>query len=99
MEQAPEPRQAETIKDLNIIARALLQEISGNQSGALGGEIINNVQRSTGYMRPAVALVFAELAEQGILDRSLDNPQGGVALTAIGLDFLENFDELMPDKE
>lgn len=101
MEQGrrPEPRKAETPNDFKAIARSVLEAVSGNQTGALGGEIITGVHEVTGYEPAAVAAVFAEMGDQGVIERSMTNPAAGVVLTERGQVFFERFDELMPDHD
>ena len=99
MEQAAQPRKAESPNDFKEIARSMLGAVATNQTGALGGEIIASVQEATGYEPAAVAAVFAEMGDQGVLERSMTNPRAGVVLTEAGQAFFERFDDLMPDHE
>jgi len=48
--------------------------VAANMNGALGSQIIADVQALTGYEPTAVAAVFMELAEQGIVERSISDP-------------------------
>ena len=99
MEQAPQPRKAESPNDFKAIARSLLGAVSTNETGALGGDLIAAVQAETGYEPAAVAAVFAEMGDQGVIERSMTNPRAGVVLTESGQVFFERFDELMPDHD
>jgi len=94
-EQQPQPRKAETPLDYNSIAKAALDIVAANMNGALGSQIIADVQALTGYEPTAVAAVFMELAEQGIVERSISDPQAGVVLSEQGQIFHQNFDQLM----
>lgn len=99
MEQAPQPRQIESPNDFKEIARYLLKAVSENKTGDLGNKIIADVQAATGYEFAAVAAVFAELGDQGVVERSEARPHAGIVLTEAGQDLFERFDELLPDLE
>lgn len=99
-ERDPQSRKVETPQDFHEIAKATLDAVANNESGALGGEIITEVQQKTGYEPAAVAAVFMELGEQGVVERSLTNLQAGVVLTEQGQVLRQNYDQLVnPDQQ
>ncbi len=94
-EQEPQLRKAETPQDFHTLAKASLEAVANNSTGALGGQIIADVQAATGYEPAAVAAVFMELGDQGVVERSLTDPRAGVVLTQAGQHVYQNYDQLM----
>lgn len=95
IEQDPQPRKAETAQDFHEITRSILAAAANNESGALGVQIISEVQQKTGYEPAAVGAVFMELGEQGVVARSLTDPKVGVVLTEQGMLLHQNYDQMM----
>jgi hypothetical protein len=94
-EQEPQLRKAETPEDFHALTKAMLEAVANNSTGALGGQIIAAVQASTGYEPAAVAAVFMELGNQGVVERSFTDPMAGVVLTQAGQRVYQNYDHLM----
>lgn len=94
----PIPKKAETPDDFNAITRSVLETVSNNRSGEWSSDVIRIVQRHMGYELAAVAAVFLELSDQGVIEYSPDTPGAGVVLTEAGRTLFEHYDELMSEK-
>jgi len=99
-ENSPEIRFVNSPADYNEIAKSLLEVIAGNESGALGLEIIAVVQEMTKFNPTEIGMVFQTFFDDGVVDRELDSViKNGVVLTPRGRSYLQRFDELMDGTE
>lgn len=94
-------KKAESPDDLGVISRSVLALASRNleqRAGMWAPEVILAVGKELGYEHAAIAAVFLELVDQGVIEYDPNNDANGngIVLTEAGRNLFEHYDELMP---